>query len=92
MNGVAETYERFAENEACGVSPIYEACALGVAQDPEVCTLIWSLPRSKRQPNLVFAVARLLGVPEQGYGQLRDWLVSNWAEVVPVVLARSPTG
>ena len=89
MNGVAETYQRFAEIEACGVSPIYESWALGVAQDPEVCALISSLPRIKRQPNLVFAAARLLGAPERGYGQLRDWLVNNWAEVVPVVLARS---
>lgn len=89
MYGVAETYRRFGEIEACGVSPIYEAWSRGVAQDPEVCTLISALPRSKRQPNLVFAVARLLGAPEQGYGPLREWLVSNWAEMVPVILARS---
>ncbi|WP_104160935.1 DUF2332 domain-containing protein [Arthrobacter sp. ZGTC212] len=89
MDGVAGVYERFAEIEARGVSPIYEEWGRGISQDPAVCTLISSLPPIKRQPNLVFAAARLRGAPEQGYGQLRDWLIENWAEVVPVILTRS---
>ncbi|MDN3483719.1 DUF2332 family protein [Arthrobacter sp. APC 3897] len=61
MNGVAEIYERFADVEARNVSPIYEEWARGISRDPGVCDLIGALPRIKRQPNLVFAAARLLG-------------------------------
>lgn len=89
MDGVAEVYQRFATLEAAGVSPIFEAWARGVSEDPEICALIASLPGSKRQPNLVFAVARLLGAPERKYAPFRNWLVTHWSEVVPVATARS---
>lgn len=89
MNGVAEIYERFADVEARNVSPIYEEWARGISRDPGVCDLIGALPRIKRQPNLVFAAARLLGAPEQGYGRLRDWLISTWADVATVIHSRS---
>jgi hypothetical protein len=82
----ADWYRSFAELEARGQSEIFEEWALGVASDPEVLAAIDELPLQKRQPNLIFAVARLLGVPElrapeAGYRAFRDWLLENWAAV-----------
>jgi hypothetical protein len=60
---VSGLYRRFAEVEARGLSPMYEEWALGVAADAELCARIEALPAAKRQVNLVFAAARLHGVP-----------------------------
>ncbi len=89
MSHVAESYARFAELEAAGVSAIYEQWGLGVAGDEEVQALIATLPRGKQQPNLVFAAVRSLGTPLVGYDEFRDRLLSGWADVVPVILSRS---
>lgn len=85
----SETYRRFAEIEARGVSAVYEQWALGVAGDDRVLRLIDTLPRTRRQPNLVFAAARFLGAPDRSYDELRRWLLDRWAEVERVVLARA---
>jgi hypothetical protein len=85
----ASWYRGFGELEARGQSAIYEEWALGVAGDPGLIALIEELPLQKRQPNLVFACARLLGAPEAGYAQFRDWLVAHWSAVVPQALGRS---
>jgi hypothetical protein len=82
-------YRAFGELEARGQSEIYERWALGVADDPELIALIDELPLQKRQPNLIFACARLLGAPEADYPHFRRWLHDHWAEVVPEALARS---
>ena len=74
-------YRTFGELEARGQSAILEEWALGVAKDPTVLGLIDELPLQKRQPNLVFAVSRLLGAPEGGYAEFRGWLQKNWAGV-----------
>ena len=84
----AARYERFAALEARGVSPLYEEWAAGVADDPDVLALIDGLPRPKRQPNLVFAAARLAGAPLGEYPQFREWLLEHWAAVEPVIQAR----
>src|SRR3954452_564557 len=61
---LSAAYRRFAEDEAHGRSPLYEELAHGVAADDEILDLLLSLPRLKRQPNLLFAAARhLLGTP-----------------------------
>lgn len=85
----SETYRRFAEIEARGVSAVYESWAVGVAGDRTVLELIDTLPRMKRQPNLVFAAARFLGAPEGSFGTLRTWLLDRWADLERVVLTRS---
>lgn len=85
----ADSYRRFADLEARGVSPIYLDWASGVADDVVVMRLVSSLPRAKRQPALVFAAARFSGAPTGGYLEFRDWLIHHWARVWPVVLARS---
>ena len=82
-------YRDFGELEARGQSAIYEQWALGVADDPALITLVEELPLQKRQPNLVFACARLLGAPERDYPAFRRWLMPNWSAVVSEALARS---
>lgn len=77
----ADWYRVFGEVEARGQSAIYEEWAQGVATDTGLIALIDELPLQKRQPNLVFATARLLGAPERGYREFRDWLVGHWPAV-----------
>ncbi|MFM9918870.1 DUF2332 domain-containing protein [Lacisediminihabitans sp. H27-G8] len=85
----ATWYRGFGELEARGESAIYEEWALGVADDPTLIALIDELPLQKRQPNLIFACARLLGAPEADYPSLRGWLLQHWSEVELEALARS---
>lgn len=77
----AEWYSTYAEVEARGQSAVYEEWALGVASDPVVIALLERMPLQKRQPALVFAVSRLLGVPIGGYGPFRDWFIEHAAAV-----------
>ncbi len=77
----ADWYRDFGELEARGQSALFEEWALGVAGDPVVIAAIEGLPPQKRQPNLVFAVARLLGAPERGYPEFRAWLLGHWPAV-----------
>jgi hypothetical protein len=61
--GTAENYRAFAA-DAHDRSPQYEELALAAAGDPLLLGFLGSLPAAKRQPNLLFAVARyLLGAP-----------------------------
>lgn len=85
----ASWYRDFGELEARGQSALYEEWAIGIADDQRLLGLISQLPLNKRQPNLVFACARLLGAPEEAYPAFRDWLVRHWLTVVPEALARS---
>ena len=82
-------YRSFGELEARGQSAIYEQWALGVADDPALVALIDELPLQKRQPNLIFACARLLGAPEGDYPHFRRWLLRHWSAIVPEALSRS---
>lgn len=77
----ADWYRTFGETDARGQSPIFEDWALGIAGDTEVLAAIDSLPLQKRQPNLVFAAARLLGAPLDAYATFRTWLLGNWPAV-----------
>lgn len=83
LGQTAAWYQRFADNEASGASPIYESWARGVVGDAEVLAAIDELPRLHRQPNLIFAVSRLLGAPEGDYFQWRQWLLANWPDMRP---------
>ncbi|WP_129784508.1 DUF2332 domain-containing protein [Promicromonospora panici] len=78
----AAIYAHFAESQALnGGSPIYQDWARGVAADPEVCALLDGLPEPKRQPNLLFAAARLVGAPSDGWASVRPWLLAAWPDV-----------
>ena len=84
----AAWYLRFAA-EARGQSALFEEWATGVAGDEEVLTLIERLPLDRRQPNLVFAVSRLLGVPLEGYAVWREWLIRSWDSVASEAIRRT---
>ena len=84
----SDWYRVFGEVEARGQSTVYEEWAQGVAADAELIALIDELPLQKRQPNLVFATARLLGAPERGYREFRDWLTGHWPAVAAETLHR----
>lgn len=84
----AEWYRSFAELEARGQSALYEEWALGVAGDAELRDLLEQLPLQKRQPNLIFAVARLLGAPEAGYAVFREFVIDGWPRVAAQAMVR----
>jgi hypothetical protein len=85
--GTAENYRAFAR-EARGRSPAYELLAESVAADGAVLGFLQSLPRQKRQPNLLFAAARyLLGEPPS-IDQLRALVRHDSDGLLQVMLAR----
>ncbi|AMM31385.1 hypothetical protein SA2016_0695 [Sinomonas atrocyanea] len=88
-NRTAEVYRAFAEGEARGVSDVFFDWASSIAEDAAVVGLLESLPQAKRQPNLVFAAARLQGAPVGPYAGFRSWLLSHWPAVESLVLERS---
>jgi hypothetical protein len=81
VRDTSEWYSTFAEVEARGQSASYEEWALGVARDAGIRAMIDRLPPQKRQPNLVFAVSRLLGAPLGPYADFRDWFVASFDSV-----------
>ena len=86
---LAARYVRFAEEEARGRSPLYEAFALGVAGDEEVLGFLATLPTAKQQPNLLFGAVRYLFGAPADWLQFRHLLLANAPSVRSVMLARS---
>jgi hypothetical protein len=90
---VAENYLGFAE-DARGRSPVYESLARSVAADTAILRFLDSLPREKRQPNLLFAAARYLLAGPAGLDgpldldRLRELASRDGAELAAVMLAR----
>jgi hypothetical protein len=89
VSATGERYRAWAEVEAQGVSDLYFDWATGVAADDDVVKLIDELPATKRQPNLVFASARMAGVPLVPYPEVRSEFVSRWDAVREVVLTHA---
>jgi hypothetical protein len=85
---VARDYRAFARREARGRSAAYEALAESVADDAALAGFIASLPRAKRQPQLVFTAARYLLGALPGIRGLRDLAGGSPAELTRVILAR----
>ncbi|MER7456894.1 DUF2332 domain-containing protein [Micromonospora sp. NPDC126480] len=85
----AETYRTFAGREARGVSPAYERLALAVSRDADLLALIETLPPPKRQPNLLFAVVRLLGGPVEDPTAFHDHVLTNWPAIELGIRARA---
>jgi hypothetical protein len=77
LTRMAAVYERFAEQEARGKSALYDALALGVAQDAETLNFLLSLPAPKRQPNLLFAAVRHLCGTALNWADFRQRLFAN---------------
>lgn len=86
---IGRAYRRFAEEEARGRSPLYEALAQGVAADPEVLAFLAGLPAEKRQPNLLLAAVRRLFGTAADYRDFRGRILENSAAVRSLMLARS---
>lgn len=79
---VAARYLRFAMDEAPGRSELYEQWAAGVASDAGVQQVIARIRPDRRQPALVFAVTRMLGVGDLGFDQWREWVLAHADQVV----------
>ncbi|HEY4266565.1 MAG TPA: DUF2332 domain-containing protein [Galbitalea sp.] len=89
LDTTAGWYRRFADIEAPGQSAIYEDWARGVAADQEILDLLLGLPLPKRQPNLLFACARLVGSPLARYDEWRDWVVAHWTQIAAEMRVRA---
>ncbi len=73
-----ELYRTFASRAARGNSACYQEWADGTADDAGLRQLIDPLPALKRQPNLVFAAARYVGVEPGAFTCFRRALLSRW--------------
>lgn len=73
-DAVVARYDRFAREEAPGRSPLYEAWARTVCDEPTVARVVARIRATHRQPPLVFAVSRLLGAPEERDGSWGLWV------------------
>ena len=85
---IAARFRRFAEVEARGRSPLYEACALGVAGDAFTLELLAALPEAKQQPNLLFAALRHVCGTPRDWPAFRTMLCDNAPAVRATMLAR----
>lgn len=84
----ADNYRRFARLEASGRSRTYEALALAVADDRDLLAFLDRLPTGKRQPNLLFAAARLVLGEVPDVGALRALATARADELEAVMLER----
>jgi len=85
---VVRVYRVFARHEARGRSAAYASLAESVAADAVLTRFVASLPRAKRQPQLLFAAARyLLGAPP-GIRSLRELVSQSEADLAQVMLTR----
>ncbi len=86
---IAETYRRFAREEARGRSPLYEALTESIADDPDMLAHLADLPLAKQQPNLLLAAVRhVTGVPG-GWADFRRNALAHWDEIRTVMMERS---
>ena len=86
---LSERYIRFAENEARGRSPLYEALARGAARDAEIVEFLSALPSAKQQPNLLFAAIRSVNSTPKDFGDFKRCLLGNAQAVRSLMLTRS---
>ncbi len=89
LEETARSYRRFADNEARGRSPLYEALARHVADDGDILRFLLTLPRLKRQPNLLFAAVRLLQGTAADAGDFRRRLFADLDGVRDLMLRRA---
>jgi hypothetical protein len=84
---IAGNYRTFAA-EARGRSPQYEALAYAVAGDGGLLRFLESLPKPKRQPNLLFAAASYLLGEAPDISSLRGLLDRRGTDLAAVMLHR----
>lgn len=81
-------YRHFAEVEAAPVSAPYAEWAAAVAEDHHILELLLDLEPAKRQPNLLFAAARVHGVPLREWPQARELLINRWDAISATIRQR----
>lgn len=86
---LAARYRRFAEDEARGRSPSYEAITRAIADDRGTLDFLLRLPADKRQPNLLLAALRHLFGAQPDWPAFRAILMANAEAVRAVMLARA---
>jgi hypothetical protein len=89
MSDAASRYQRFADVEAAGSSPIYEALCRAIATDARITSELDALPARLRQPNLLLAAAKFLGAPFGAPDASIDWIHARWADVEDVMASHS---
>lgn len=89
LEPIARRYLQFADYEARGSSPSYDAWSRAVAADDALLARLAALPEPKRQPNLVFAALRWHGGRPGDANSLREGLLHDWDEVSATILRRS---
>jgi hypothetical protein len=89
FDAIADRYLTFADLEARGSSPSYEAWSRAVAGDRDLLARLATLPARKQQPNLVFAALRWHGERAGDAGSLRHGLVDAWDEVSRTIMGRA---
>ena len=82
-------YLRFAEDELHGRSALYESFTRGVAGDSAILTFLNTLPRAKRQPNLLLAAARHLCGLAGDWKRFRHSILDNQPALRALMLVRS---
>lgn len=87
---ISARYTRFADDEVRGRSPLYEEIARGVAGDRDAIGFLLSLPKEKRQPNLLLAALRHRFGIAAGWIDFRRTLLAN-ADAVRAVMLRHST-
>jgi hypothetical protein len=85
---VGARYRRYAARNFRGISPTYEALALGVAGDAEVLAWLAPLPFRLQQPLLLFAAVRFLGGDVSSYDGFRAFVLSGVGAVEGVMTTR----
>ncbi len=89
MDTIQERYARFAEDEARGVSPIYEALSLGVSRSVSLCSFLAEFPTRKQQPNLLLGAVRFLGGTPTTPAELERIVERRGPEIAAVMRSRS---
>lgn len=83
-----ERYRQFADREAAGVSPTYQALATAVAGQPDLMQRMETLTWGHRQPNLLLAASTFLDAPLTDPDSYVSWLRDNWDRVAPIMAVR----
>lgn len=89
LHAIAARYRQFAETEAAGSSPTYEALTLAVATDEASLAFLATLPFARRQPNLLLAAVRWVAGLQSEPSAFLEALAHRQAEVRAVMLTRT---
>jgi len=85
---IASWYQRFAQAEAHGRSPLYEQLALEIAGDESTLEFLSAFPRDKQQPNLLFAAVRYVCGMPRDWNHFRTSLLVNHRTIREVMMKR----